>query len=93
MPIEKKKLQELIKKEKKWQKRYLSDYNFLQFITIFFSARFMTRSLPRLVITFLQEFIKLNVNMEMIVKNVKRAELNKKIANAALDIKTLKMIY
>ena len=31
--------------------------------------------------------------MEMIVKNVKRVELNKKIANAALDIKTLKMIY
>ena len=31
--------------------------------------------------------------MEMIVKNVKRVELNKKIANAALNIKTLKMIY
>ena len=36
--------------------------------------------------------MKLQVNMDMIVKNVKHAELNAKIVNTALNIQTLKMI-
>ena len=46
----------------------------------------MESSLSILVITFLKVFIKLNVNMEIIVKNVKRVELNKKIVNPAVDL-------
>ena len=36
-----------------------------------------------------KEFIKLNVNMDIILKNVELAELNTKIASAALITQTL----
>ena len=42
---------------------------------------------------FLKEFIKLNVKADMIIKNVKLAELNTKIINAVLNTQTLNMIY
>ena len=45
-----------------------------------------------LLIIFLKEFIKLNVNMDEIIKNVKHVELNTKMASAFLNTKTLKMI-
>ena len=40
----------------------------------------------------MREFIKLNVNMDTIIKNVKSMELNTKIACVVLNTKTLKMI-
>ena len=61
----------------------------LQFID---SARFMASALEILLIILLKEFIKLNVNTSMIIKNVKRAELKTKIASARLNSQTLKMI-
>ena len=41
---------------------------------------------------FLKEFIKLNVNTDTIIKNVKLAELKTNIANVFLNTQTLKMI-
>ena len=61
----------------------------LQFIN---SARFKASSLPNLVIIDLKDFIKLNVNWNMIVKNVKLVELNITIATVFSNIQTLKMI-
>ena len=61
----------------------------LQFID---SARFMIRNFQVSLIILLKEFMKLKVNMDMIVKNVKHAELNTKIVNTALNMQTLKMI-
>ena len=40
----------------------------------------------------MKEFIKLNVNMDIIIKNAKRVDLNTKIVNIVLNIQTLKMI-
>ena len=37
-------------------------------------------------------FIKLNVNMDIIIKNVKRVELNTKIVSGVLNKQTLDMI-
>ena len=45
-----------------------------------------------MLIFFLKKFIKLKVNMDMIVKNVKQMELNKKIVIAFLNTQTLKKI-
>ena len=57
------------------------------------SARFKASSLSNLlIILLLKEFIKLNVNADIMIKNVKLAELNTKIATAFLDTQTLKMI-
>ena len=39
-----------------------------------------------LLIILLKRFVKLNVIMDMIIKNVKRVELNTKIVNAILNI-------
>ena len=44
------------------------------------------------MIILLDEFIELNVNIDMIIKNVKHAELNSKIASAFLNTQTLKII-
>ena len=44
------------------------------------------------LIILLKKFIKLNVNMDMIIKNVEHAGLNTKIASFALNIQTLKTI-
>ena len=43
--------------------------------------------------TFLKVLIELNVNMDMIIKNVNHAELNTKIESAFLNTQTLKIIY
>ena len=57
--------------EKKSQKPYLTNYNFL-----------ITRELSQyryqlLLMILLKKFIKLNANMPMIIKNAKRVKLNK----------------
>ena len=44
-----------------------------------------------LLIILLKEFIKSNVNMDMIIKHVKSVELNKKTVSAALNKQKLKM--
>ena len=46
-----------------------------------------------LSIIFLAEFIKLNINADTMIKNVKLAELNKNIATVFLNRQTLKIIY
>ena len=61
----------------------------LQFID---SARFMESSLSNLVNIFLKELIKLNINLDTIIKNVKHVELNTSVATVFLNIQTLKMI-
>ena len=72
--------------EKKLQKLCLTNYNLL-----------MTQYLWQvpnqiLLIILLKEFIKLNVNIDIIIKHVKRVELNTNIVSAALNTQTLKMI-
>ena len=44
-----------------------------------------------LSIIFLKEFIELNVNSDMVIKNVKHIELNVSIATVFLNIQTLKV--
>ena len=83
---EKKKLQELIKMEKKLQKTYPTDYNLL-IVHNLWQVQYQILS-----ITFLKEFIKLNVNTDMMTKNVKLAELNINIATAFMTTQTLKVI-
>ena len=51
----------------------------------------MASSLSNLV-NKLRKFIKSNVKMNMIIKNVKRTKLNTKSANAFFNAQTLKMI-
>ena len=64
-------LQELTKKENISQKLYLTDYNLLILQDLAAHYQILLKIL-------LREFIKLNVNMDMIIKNVKRGELNTK---------------
>ena len=45
-----------------------------------------------LLIVSLKEIIKINANMDIIIKNGKRVELNIKTMSAAYNTKTLKMI-
>ena len=60
----------------------------LQFID---SARFMVNNQIWLIIL-LKEFLVLNVNTDVIIKNVKLMELNIKIASVFLNTKTVKII-
>ena len=84
---QKNRLQELIKMKKRLQKNV--SYT-LQFID---SGKCMA-GLSNLLIIYLKDFIKLNVNQDMAVKNVKQVELNINISNATvlLNIQTLKII-
>ena len=59
--------------EEKLKKIYLTNYNLLIAHALWLSHHQM------LSIIFLKEFIKLNVNADMIMKNVKFAELNIKV--------------
>ena len=45
-----------------------------------------------LLIIFLKEFVKLNVNTDMMIRNVKPVELNVSIATVFLNVQILKMI-
>ena len=81
-----KKKKELIKMEKGLQKPYPTEYHLL--ITQYlWKVHYQI-----LLIILLKEFIKLNVNMDMIIKSAKRAELNTKIVSFVLNIQTLNMI-
>ena len=78
VPTEKK-LQELIKMEKKSQKVYLMYYNLL-IAQDLWQAHYQILS-----IIFLKELIKLNANMVTMIKNVKLAKLNINIETAFLN--------
>ena len=80
------KLTGLIKVEKKSQKLYLTNYNFL-IAQDFWQAHYQTW-----LIVLLKEFIKLNVYMDRIIKNAKQVGLNTNIVSAVLDTQMLKMI-
>ena len=56
------------------------------------SARFMASSLSNFYDNLPNGIKKLNVNTDMITKNVKKIELDTNIANAILDMQKLKLI-
>ena len=72
--------------EKKLQKIYLTDYNLL-IMQDLWQAHCQILS-----IIFLKEFIKLNVNTDTKIKNVKLAELNVSIVTVFLNSQPLKII-
>ena len=77
---------ELKKMEKKLQKRNLTDYNLL------ITKDSWQDDYQNLFIIFLKEFTKLNGNVNTMIRFVKLAELNTKVATAFLNTQTLKMI-
>ena len=74
------------KGEKKLQRIYPTDHNLL------IAQDLCQAHYHILFIILLKEFIELNVKTGIIIKNVKRAELNVKIASALLNTQTLKII-
>ena len=80
------KLQEQVKRENKLQKIYN-----LQ-IKLCDSTRIMESSLSNVVINLLKEFIKSNLNMDLIIKTVIFLELNTEITSVLLNFQTLKAI-
>ena len=81
-----KKLQELIKNKNKLQKQYLTDYNLL-----------IVQDLQQghyqiLFVILLNEFIKLNTKMNMVIENAQCVELNTGITTVFLNALTEKMI-
>ena len=70
--------------EKKLQKMYLTYYNLL-IVQDLWQAHYQIFS-----IIFLTEFIKLSVNSDMSIKNVKHVELNISIATVFLNMKNFK---
>ena len=72
--------------EKKLQKPYLADYNLL-IVQDLWQAHYQILS-----IIFLKEFIELNVNVDLTIKNMRLAELNIICATVFLNMQTLKMI-
>ena len=81
-----KKLQELIKIEKKLQKIYLTYYNILV------ARDFWQVHYQILSINFLKELIKLDVNLDTMRKNVELVELIISIVTVFSSKQTLKMI-
>ena len=72
--------------EKKLQKIYLTYYNVL------IAQDLRQAHYEILSIIFLKYLIKLNVNTDMVIKNVKPAELNISLATVFLNIQILRMI-
>ena len=66
-------LQELIKIFKNSQKPYLTDYDLL-------IGYYLWQAHYQILLLILLELIKLNVNIDTMIKNVKLAELNTKVA-------------
>ena len=74
------------KNENKLQKQYLRDYNLL-----------IVQDLQQghyqiLLIILLNEFVKLNIKMNMVIKTAKYVEVNTDITTAFLNVLTEKMI-
>ena len=72
--------------EKKLQKLYLTYYNLL-IAQDLWQAHYQILSL-----IFLKELVKLNVNTDTMIKNVKPAESNINIATVFLNTQTVQMI-
>ena len=72
--------------EKKLQKPYFKNYNLL-IVQDLWQTHYQT-----FMIIFLNVFMKLNVNIGMIIKNAKHIELCIKIVSVVLKTQTLKMI-
>ena len=72
--------------EKKLQKPYFKNCNLL-IVQDLWQTHYQT-----FMIIFLNVFMKLNVNIGMIIKNAKRIELCIKIVSVVLKTQTLKMI-
>ena len=72
--------------EKKLQKVYFTDYNLL------IAQDLRQAHYQILSIIFLKELIKLNVNMDIMIKSVRLLKLYINIATAFLNTQTLKMI-
>ena len=72
--------------EKKLQKIYLTYYNLL-IVQDLWQVYYQILS-----ITFLKEFIELNVNLDTMIKNVKHVKLSLSIATIFLNTQILKMI-
>ena len=72
--------------EKKLQKIYLTYYNVL------IAQDLRQAHYEILSIIFLKYLIKLNVNTDMVIKNVKPAELDISLATVVLNIQILRMI-
>ena len=66
--------------QKELQKKYLTNYNFL------IAQDLQQGHYQILLIIMLKKFIKLNGNMDMIIKNAKRVELNTNIVIAAFKL-------
>ena len=79
-------MQELIKMEKKSQKQNPKDYNLL------IAQDLWQDYYQILLVILLKEFIKSNVNMSIMTKTVKRADLSTSIATAFSNIQTLNTI-
>ena len=71
--------------EKKLQKIYLSYYSLL-------IVQDLSNYYQILPIIFLKEFIKVNVNLDMMIKNVAQVKLKISITTAVLNKQILKMI-
>ena len=72
--------------EKKLLKIYLTYYNLL------IAQDLWQDHYQILSIIFLKEFVKLNVNLDTMIKNMKIVELHTKYVTAFLNTKALKMI-
>ena len=72
--------------ERKLQKIYPIDYNLL------IAQDLLQAHYQILIIILLKEFIKLNVNTDTMIKNVKLAQLNINIVTVFLNTQTSKMI-
>ena len=72
--------------KKRLQKIYAAYYNLL-IVQDFWQAYYQI-----LPIIFLKKFIELNVNLDMMIKNVKHVELNINIATVFLKTQILKII-
>ena len=82
---EQKKLKGLVKMEK-LQKSYITNYN------LPIAQDLQQACYQMLLINLLKEFIKLNVNMDTMIKKLKLLELNAKTVSSVLNTQTLKMI-
>ena len=76
-------IQELIKMETKLQKIYLTYYSLL------IAQNLIQVHYQILSVIALKEFIKVNVNTEMMIRNIKLAKFNKNFVTAFLNTQTL----
>ena len=76
----------MLKAERNEKKLYPTDYNLL------IAQNLWQAHYQILLIILLKKLIELNVNMNMIIRNVKHAELNTKNASPFLNTQTLRII-